>query len=103
MCNRNHNHSYPVRVLQSLYKDLETDKPKKKPVNDRLSRGQTIGIISDMLEGYTTKQLQDMAVNNGVVRRQAVKRMRRREIITRLANNEYRKKRSRGHFSAPSC
>jgi hypothetical protein len=85
-----------------LYKDLETDKPKKKPVNDRLSRGQTIGIISDMLEGYTTKQLQDMAVRNGVVRRQAVKRMRRREIIARLANNEYCKKRSKGHFGAPS-
>lgn len=101
MNNRNHNHSYPVRVLQSLYKDLETDKPMTVVRNP--NREHVISIISDMLEGYTTSQLQDMAVNNGVVRRQAVKRMRRREIITRLANNEYRKKRSKGHFGAPSC
>lgn len=100
MCNRNHNHDYPVRVLQSLYKDLETDKPTTVVRNP--NREHVIGIISDMLEGYTTSQLQDMAVRNGVVRRQAVKRMRRREIIARLANSEYRKKRSRGHFGAPS-
>ena len=101
MCNRNHNHGYPVRVLQSLYKDLETDKPTTVVRNP--NREHVINIISDMLEGYTTKQLQDMAVRNGVVRRQAVKRMRRREIIARLANSEYRKKRSKGHFGAPSC
>lgn len=101
MANKNHHHGYPVRLLQTLYKDLETEKPKKK-AEQAPGRKRTMGIISEMLERYTTKQLEDMAIRNGLIRRKPIRKYRRRELISIIASHEYRKmNRRKGHRSAP--
>lgn len=81
--------------MQTLYKDLEADKPVRKQ-EQKPGREHAIGVMSEMLEGYTTRQLEDMAVRNGVIRGKTVKKLRRREIIEMIASHEYDKMNGRG-------